>query len=114
MKLAAALVLAFWATWFGTVSSGIAQLHVDVPLPPYDPPPTISHHSQSRQDEPIRDTEKPRTYRNYSELKKATPGKQQKQNHSNRNLKATRPHSTHDPSRPHRRKHFHWPWQHHK
>ena len=115
MKLASAFPLTFWAAIFAAVP-GIAQLHVDVPLPPYDPPPTISHHSQSRHDEPISDTEKPRTYRQHSdsEPKKATPNKQENENYSNRNHKGTKAHSTHDPSRRHRRKHLHWPWQHNK
>src|ERR1700746_2129335 len=81
MKLATAIASTFCAAIFAAVP-GIAQLHVDVPLPPYDPPPTVSHHSQSRQDEPIAATEKPRRYRHYSEPKKATPAKQEKQNHS--------------------------------
>jgi hypothetical protein len=114
MKLAAALVLALCADFFGIISTGIAQEHVDVPLPPYDPPPTISHHSQSRHDEPIRGTENPRTYRHHPEPSKATPAKEKKQSYSNRNLKGTKPHSTRNQDRRHSRKHFHWPWQHHK
>src|SRR5260370_7161531 len=28
-----------------------AQEHVDVPLPPYDPPPTVSHHGENHGDQ---------------------------------------------------------------
>jgi hypothetical protein len=84
-----------------------AQEHVDVPLPPYDPPPPASHHKETP------DEQSPRASRQ-------TPA--QPTVHS-------RPHSrpeTHHVKKSHdhhhhrrRAKHrghsfFHWPWQHRK
>src|SRR5580704_17384525 len=50
-------VLTLTALLFASVLSGLpasAQEHVDVPLPPYDPPPAASHHSESHLHAPPR------------------------------------------------------------
>ena len=47
-------VLTLTILFFAFVSSWLpaaAQEHVDVPLPPYDPPPAASHHSESHLDQ---------------------------------------------------------------
>src|ERR1700719_4217208 len=49
--------LTFTALLFVFVLTGqpvVAQEHVDVPLPAYDPPPPASHHSEAQPDQPAR------------------------------------------------------------
>ena len=49
--------LTFTALLFAFVLTGqpvVAQEHVDVPLPAYDPPPPASHHSEAQPDQPAR------------------------------------------------------------
>jgi len=109
MKPACLLALICCSTVF-RILPGNAQEHVDVPLPPYDPPPTISHRSQSRPDETTRDSEGQRRYRHYSE---AEPKKQTEKSYRYRKQDPPEGHSTHHRGKSHRHKHFYWPWQHH-
>jgi hypothetical protein len=70
-----------------------AQEHVDVPLPPYDPPPSVSHHrDRSEVDQPVHHRS---TNRHYSRSKR-----QSNHNHRRRSRQHNRSH-----------KHFHWPWE---
>src|SRR5215510_12179192 len=108
-KMKPACVFALICSTVFTVLPGNAQLHVDVPLPPYDPPPTVSHHSKSRPDETTRDTEGQRAYHAYS---KTVPKKQTEKSYPYQKHDRTEAHSNHHRSKPHRHKHFHWPWQH--
>jgi hypothetical protein len=110
MKPAYVFALICCSTVF-TILSGNAQEHVDVPLPPYDPPPTVLHRSRPSQDETTRDTAKPGAYRHFSET---APKKQTEKNYPYRKQKRTEAHSTHHRSKTDRRKNLHWPWQHHK
>src|ERR1700727_2370050 len=87
-----------------------AQEHVDVPLPAYDPPPKVSHHSEAHPDQP------PRAARQSHTPVKVSSG--HPSSTKGRTIKSSSPgHSYHRP--PHRRhvrhrRHsfFHWPWQH--
>jgi hypothetical protein len=109
MNSASTSVRAFCAFVLAIVSVD-AQEHVDVPLPPYDPPPTVPHH-QSRSDNPASQdvtTDHPHTGSTAS--KKTT-----KQGYSSRNPKPAKPkyvQSVHYRNR-HRHASF-WPWQHSK
>ena len=54
MKLISKMKPAFTLTMIILVSAAFpapAQEHVDVPLPPYDPPPTVSHHGETHDDQ---------------------------------------------------------------
>src|ERR1700737_484571 len=100
MKSASAFALICCASVFAILSLK-AQEHVDVPLPPYDPPPTTSHRSQATPDEPRRSTSKPRAYDRNTIPKKTT-----KDFYSDRNRKRTKPPPSRHHSRPTRRTHF--------
>jgi hypothetical protein len=85
-----------------------AQEHVDVPLPPYDPPPPASHHSETHDDQP------PRVSRQTHSQSRVSP-----RPHPQPKVRHVK--SSHHPQHHHRRnvpprRHsfFHWPWQHHK
>jgi hypothetical protein len=84
-----------------------AQEHVDVPLPPYDPPPPASHHGETHDDQP------PRVSRQTHSQSRVSP-----RPHSQpkaRNVKSSHDHHHHRRHvRPRRHSFFHWPWQHHK
>jgi hypothetical protein len=70
-----------------------AQEHVDVPLPPYDPPPTVSHHSESHAVQPSRATS------------------QNRSEHITHSANGRTHHSTRSYRRQTRRRSFHWPWE---
>ena len=76
-----------------------AQEHVDVPLPPYDPPPTVSHHSESHTERTPRVSEQTRS----EYTTRSANVRTYHHTHSYRHLTATRRH-----------RFFHWPWQHEK
>jgi hypothetical protein len=80
----------------------LPQEHVDVPLPPYDPPPIVSHHRESHDDQSEQASQKAHSQRRTPQGDHRT-----KSHHAD----------PHDP-RIHRRNrhhgHFHWPWQHGK
>jgi hypothetical protein len=86
-----------------------AQEHVDVPLPPYDPPPAASHHRETQSDQSLR---APRP-------SNSPPPKASRQPHSesNRHIakKPGQNHHYHQKRKHHRRhKSFRWPWEHRK
>ena len=110
MNSASTSVLAFFAFVLAIVSVD-AQEHVDVPLPPYDPPPTVPHHSQSSSDNPAsQDATTDHPHTGSAASKKTT-----KQGYSSRNQKPAKPkyvQSVHRRNR--RRQASFWPWQHSK
>src|ERR1700733_12808925 len=89
-----------------------AQEHVAVPLPAYDPPPKVSHHSEPDSDQA------PHTARQSRSPAKASPGHPSPS--KGRSVNSSSPH--HSYHRPGHRRHvrhrrhsfFHWPWQHRK
>src|ERR1700722_13928090 len=88
-----------------------AQEHVDVPLPPYDPPPSASHHRETHDEQPPRVSRKARPQATVAPRPHSPPKK--------RNVKSSQhnhhPHHPHQRRVRHRRHHFfHWPWQHPK
>jgi len=79
----------------GSVIRVSAQEHVDVPLPPYDPPPSVSHHrDQSKVDQPVH---------HRSTSRHSSRGTHQGSSNHNHH------HQSRHPKRSH--KHFHWPWE---
>jgi hypothetical protein len=81
--------------FLGFVMRVSAQEHVDVPLPPYDPPPSVSHHrDRSEVDQPVRNRS---TNRHYSRNQRQ---RRSNHNHRRRSRQNNRSH-----------KHFHWPWE---
>ena len=99
----AALFLAFVLSGFRVN----AQEHVDVPLPPYDPPPPSSHHRETR------DERSPSVSRQTPSQPTihARPHSQPDTHH----VKKSHDHHHHRRHARHRRhSFFHWPWQHPK
>ena len=82
-----------------------AQEHVDVPLPPYDPPPTVSHHNDTHNVQakgvsrdslaPAKGPKEPHPGPKERHVK----GSPQNQQHHRRHVRRRR------------QTHFHWPWQ---
>ena len=86
------LVLSLFA---GFVIKAPAQEHVDVPLPPYDPPPSVSHQrDRSEQDRPIHHRS---TGHNISRKE------YRRHNYHNHHRRIRSRHRSH--------KHFQWPWE---
>jgi hypothetical protein len=84
-----------------------AQEHVDVPLPPYDPPPPASHHRETRDEQPpsvSRQTPSQPTVHARPHSQPETHHVKKSQNHHH-----PRRHARHR-----RHSFFHWPWQHRK
>src|SRR6478752_6010315 len=98
--------------------SALAQEHVDVPLPPYDPPPTASHRRDNQNDQPAPVPPKSHTQKRTSASQKRTPGSRKRPPAVKARTKSTsaHPHGHHSHPRKkhHRRFHWHWPWQHSK
>jgi hypothetical protein len=96
MNSAATFVPVLCASAFAIISLH-AQEHVDVPLPPYDPPPSSSHYNQNRSSEPgSRSAPKTRPHAANAGSKKAAQKK-----HPYRKPKRTDARST-----PHQDKHY--------
>jgi hypothetical protein len=84
-----------------------AQEHVDVPLPPYDPPPPASHHKEAPEEQAPR-------------VSRQTPSQPTVHSRSHSQPETHHAKKTHDHH--HYRRHakhrrhsfFHWPWQHRK
>jgi hypothetical protein len=90
-----AAVLVLLSLFAGLVIRVSAQEHVDVPLPPYDPPPSVSHHrDRSKVDQPVHHRS---TSRHFSRS-----AHQRSSNHNHHRQSRHR-----KPSH----KHFHWPWE---
>jgi hypothetical protein len=111
MKPTLTLTALFFAFVLPRVS-GFAQEHVDVPLPPYDPPPPASHHREVQSAEPPRVSQK-----SHSPAKVSSRRPSLSQGRAVKNSK--RSHSHHRPrhrrqARHRRHSFFHWPWQHRK
>ena len=98
MKPALSPTMIYFA--WAALTPALAQEHVDVPLPPYDPPPTVSHHGENHNDESVH------TSRNAYPQRQTLKGERRtKSSHSD-----PRDHRNHHRRRSHG--HFHWPWQH--
>jgi len=98
MKPALSLTMIYLAS--AALSPAQAQEHVDVPLPPYDPPPTVSHHGENHDDQSVH------TSRNdHSQRQALKGGRRTKSSHAD-----PPDHRNHHRHRKHG--HFHWPWQH--
>src|ERR1700676_3367138 len=87
-----------------------AQEHVDVPLPPYDPPPTVSHHRETQPDQPPRSPNRQSLSPSKVSRQPHAPAK----GHTVQNPKHKRYSHHHPRRRPRSRRHsfFRWPWQH--
>jgi hypothetical protein len=119
-------VLTLTTLLFAVVLSGLplaAQEHVDVPLPPYDPPPAASHRSESHLRQPPGVSQeahaKPKVSARPQAKPKVSPRPKAKFNAnkgSNSHHKNQNKNKSHHHSRSHsRHRHqgfFHWPWQH--
>jgi hypothetical protein len=111
MKPGLALTLTTLFLAFGGFRA-VSQEHVDVPLPPYDPPPTVSHHHNSQYEAapvPSRTTRKQShsvPKRSFSKPKARSGVRNTKTAHFDRrhHRQGTRHKS---------RSYVHWPWQHH-
>jgi hypothetical protein len=98
-----------------------AQEHVDVPLPPYDPPPPASHHGEAHPDQPqpvARPTQSP----SKASPRRPSPAKARivkrsshPRSHYHAHSHSQHPHPRHRRQVRHRRhSFFHWPWEHRK
>src|SRR5271167_1092728 len=105
VKLISKMKPAFTLTMIILMSAAFpapAQEHVDVPLPPYDPPPTVSRHGENHDDQSAHVPQKAHS------LHRAPPG-----DHRTKSSHAV----PHDHRRHRRNRHhgfFHWPWEHRK
>jgi hypothetical protein len=96
-----------------------AQEHVDVPLPPYDPPPKASHHSETSAAEPSGAPRKAHarpkvSKRSHSkpQAKKNSSTHRKKQNKSKKKSKPKKKSKHKKKSKSRHHGFFHWPWQH--
>src|SRR6516165_7291468 len=91
-----AAVLLLLSLFAGLVIRVSAQEHVDVPLPPYDPPPSVSHHrDRSEVDQPIH---------HRSTSRHSSRGERRSSSNHNHHGRHGKP----------AHKHFHWPWEKHR
>jgi hypothetical protein len=102
--------LSLTALFFAFVLPGFrlaAQEHVDVPLPPYDPPPPSSRHSQTHDAQPPRVSQQTHSRPMVSPRPHVQP--------KAHDVKSS-PHHPHHHRRHVRHRHsfFQWPWQHHQ
>jgi hypothetical protein len=97
MKSAFTLMIFFFLS---VVFRASAQEHVDVPLPPYDPPPVVSHHGEHPDDESAHVPEQAHAFRR-------TPNGEHRK-------KSADPHDRRIHRRNKHHSHFHWPWQNRK
>jgi hypothetical protein len=110
MNSASTSLLAFCASVLAIVSVD-AQEHVDVPLPPYDPPPTVPHHSQSRSEKPASQD----ATVNHPHTGSAASKRTTKQGYLSRNQKPAKPKYVQSVRHRNRGRHASfWPWQHSK
>src|SRR5271168_3276536 len=103
--------LTLTALFFAFVLSGLhvaAQEHVDVPLPPYDPPPPASHHSETHDDQAPRVSRQSHSQSAVSPRPHSPP----KAPALKSSRHPPRHHGSHDRHRRRRHSFFHWPWQH--
>jgi hypothetical protein len=97
-----------------------AQEHVDVPLPPYDPPPAVSHHSESHLEQPPRVSRQAHTKPQASTRSQAKPKAsprpkakpKAKKSSSTHHKKQSKSKKKSKSKSHHRHGFFHWPWQH--
>jgi hypothetical protein len=110
-------VLTLTTLFFAFVLSGFpvaAQEHVDVPLPPYDPPPKASHHSETYTDQPARAPRKTQAKPKASTRPSAKPkAKKSSSSHRKKQSKSKKKSKNKNKSKSHHHhSFFHWPWQH--
>src|SRR5277367_1829670 len=109
-------VLTLTILFFAFVLSGFpvaAQEHVDVPLPPYDPPPKASHHSETSPEQPSRAPQKTHAKPKVSKRSQAKPkAKKSSSSYRKKQSKSTKKSKKKKKSKSHHHSFFHWPWQH--
>src|ERR1700730_7041208 len=105
VKLISKMKPAFTLTMIILVSAAFpapAQEHVDVPLPPYDPPPTVSHHGENHDDQSAHAPQNA-----HSQHRTPQGDHRTKSSHAD-------PHDHRRHRRNKHHNHFHWPWEHRK
>jgi hypothetical protein len=107
-------VLTLTILFFAFVLSGFpvaAQEHVDVPLPPYDPPPKASHHSETYTDQPSRTPQKTHAKPKVSTQPHAKPKTKSSSSHRKKQNNSKKKSKNRKKSKSRHHSFFHWPWQ---